>query len=80
MDEEHECLLAVDRDHRNALAMKRLEPSVSVDYDFFEPKRYVVPNLLEHATRALAQMSADARVHDDLGLIVTVAYVAARHR
>ena len=62
MDEVRERLLARDEDNGNPLAVPALEFGVAGDVDLLELERNLRPNLLEHAPRALAQVSASRRV------------------
>lgn len=76
MHKQHECVFPVDRHNGNPIAMACLERVVPIDDDLLELERDLAANLLEHAPRALAEVSARTRVDDDLRAVT--AFVGAR--
>ena len=65
MDEERERLLAVDLDHRDALAIAALQVGIPGDVDLLEGKGNVGADLRENPARALAEVAARGRVQTD---------------
>jgi hypothetical protein len=62
----HERPLAVDLDHREPLAVARLELGVAADVDLPQVELVLLPQLCERAARALAEVAAVGVVDDDV--------------
>jgi hypothetical protein len=58
---------AVDLDHRDQLAVTRLELGVATDVDLLQVERELVAKLLERCPCTLAEVAALGVVEDDLG-------------
>ncbi len=58
---------AVDLDDRDPLAVFRLQARVAGDVHLSQLERELVPQLGEHAARAVAEVAALGAVEDDLG-------------
>jgi hypothetical protein len=58
--------LAVDLQHREPLAVARLQPGVAIDLDLFELERDLLPNLRDYPPCPLAEMTTLSVVENDL--------------
>ena len=65
MDVVRERLLAVDHNHGQTLAIAPLELGIASDVDLLELERDLGPHVVEHASRALAEVAALGEVEVD---------------
>ena len=65
VDREVEELLAVERDHRNALQVGAQQPLVALDVELDELEGLLAADALEHDARVVAQMAARTPVERD---------------
>jgi len=66
VDEERESLLPIDDDNGNSLAVAALELLVARDIDFLEVERNLGADGLDHAQRALTEVTSLRRVKGQL--------------
>jgi hypothetical protein len=65
VDVVHERALALDLDHRQPLAVARLELRIAGDVDLLEVEGMGLPNLCERAPGTLAEVAVLGVVEDD---------------
>ena len=68
IDEERERFVAIDGDDRDPFSIACFELRIAIDQGLAKDERHLALYRLEHAPRALAEVSASAGVDDDLRL------------